>query len=95
MVDIKSTSNAVWWIKKPKEAERHTTLCQDMTDLFRNISMHGYDKLLDVKLFLYEKYVDIRRVVHMHVKQTKYFHTYEHTAGIRIYIFFSQNFFKY
>ena len=59
MVDIKSTSNAVWWIKKPKEVERRTTLCQDMTDLFRNISMHGYDKLLDAELFLYEKYVDI------------------------------------
>ncbi|XP_023301317.1 uncharacterized protein LOC111683476 [Lucilia cuprina] len=57
MVDIKSTSNAVWWIKNPKEHERRTTLCQDMTDLFRNISMHGYNKLLETELFLYEKLI--------------------------------------
>lgn len=74
MVDIKSTSNAAWWIKNPKELERRkqplgTKMCQDMTDLFRNISLHGYDKLLDAELYLYEKYVcvdyiQIKKSVH-------------------------------
>lgn len=60
MVDIKSTSNAVWWIKNPKLHQRGSQswgskLSQDMTDLFRHISLHGYNKLVDAGLLSSEK----------------------------------------
>uniref|UniRef100_A0A1A9ZBM3 Sodium channel protein Nach n=1 Tax=Glossina pallidipes TaxID=7398 RepID=A0A1A9ZBM3_GLOPL len=66
MVDIKTTSSAVWWIKYPQQQQQqqaeHTQsrairLCQDMTDLFSNISLHGYNKLFDSELLLYEKLI--------------------------------------
>ncbi|XP_061394788.1 pickpocket protein 28-like [Musca vetustissima] len=62
MVDIKSTSNAVWWIKNPSQHKRrHESLgskfSKDMTDLFSNISLHAYNKFVDSGLFSYEKFI--------------------------------------
>ncbi|XP_058984612.1 sodium channel protein Nach isoform X2 [Musca domestica] len=62
MVDIKSTSNAVWWIKNPSQQRRHSEslgnkFAKDMTDLFRNISLHAYNKFVDSGLLSCEKFI--------------------------------------
>ncbi|CAD6993459.1 unnamed protein product [Ceratitis capitata] len=64
---MKSTSNAIWWIKSPKKAEKWaakkrkqsvgSTFSNDMTNLFRNISMHAYGKLVDRTLNIWEKLI--------------------------------------
>ncbi|XP_030371229.1 uncharacterized protein LOC115621662 [Scaptodrosophila lebanonensis] len=72
MVNIKSTSDAIWWIKNPKGAElkesgrgraggrkksRDASFCLDMADLVRNISLQGYSKLLAPELTLCERLI--------------------------------------
>ncbi|XP_054087397.1 pickpocket protein 19 [Zeugodacus cucurbitae] len=63
---MKSTSSAIWWIKSPKKTSKWAikkrkqsvgaTFSNDMTDLFRNISMHAYGKLVDSTLNVWEKF---------------------------------------
>lgn len=69
MVNIKSTSNAIWWIKNPnagklgnsngngrgRKASLGSSFCLDMADLVRNISLQGYNKLLAPELTLVER----------------------------------------
>lgn len=71
MVNIKSTSNAIWWIKNPnggnargrggaaagdgRKASLGSSFCLDMADLLRNISLQGYNKLLAPELTLVER----------------------------------------
>ncbi|XP_073817261.1 pickpocket 22 [Musca autumnalis] len=63
MVDIKSTSNAVWWIKNPTQPRPAVSqslgskFSKDMTDLFRNISLHAYNKFVDSGLLSCEKFI--------------------------------------
>ncbi|XP_037943863.1 sodium channel protein Nach-like [Teleopsis dalmanni] len=72
VVDIKSTSNAVWWIKNPTETwmrgirhkqqsqrkqSEHASLCHDLADLFRNISLHGYANLIITQHSVWEKLI--------------------------------------
>ncbi|XP_017479720.1 PREDICTED: LOW QUALITY PROTEIN: sodium channel protein Nach-like, partial [Rhagoletis zephyria] len=64
---MKSSPGAVWWIKNPNQtlkwAEKKrkqsvgATFSHDMVNLFRNISMHGYGKLVDSALNIWEKLV--------------------------------------
>ncbi|XP_018786778.1 PREDICTED: sodium channel protein Nach [Bactrocera latifrons] len=64
---MKSTSSAIWWIKSPKKTSKRAIkkrkqsvgarFSNDMTDLFRNISMHAYGKLVDSTLNVWEKLI--------------------------------------
>ncbi|XP_039948698.1 uncharacterized protein LOC126751362 [Bactrocera neohumeralis] len=64
---MKSTSSAIWWIKSPKKTSKRSIkkrkqsvgarFSNDMTDLFRNISMHAYGKLVDNTLNVWEKLI--------------------------------------
>ncbi|XP_043652138.1 pickpocket protein 19 [Drosophila teissieri] len=74
MVKLAATSNAIWWIKNPKAAaemkskgQRKESLgsafCLDMTDLVRNISLQGYNKLLSPDLTLGQRLIWL--LVHM------------------------------
>ncbi|XP_054729193.1 sodium channel protein Nach-like [Anastrepha obliqua] len=70
---MKTTSGAIWWINSPKrvskwaEKKRKQSVgaifSHDMADLFRNISMHGYSKLVDNTLNLWQKIIWL--TVHM------------------------------
>lgn len=65
MVNIESTSNAIWWIKNPNAAKAGgtagrkeslgSTFCQDIAELLRNISLQGYSKLLAAEFTLLER----------------------------------------
>ncbi|KAH8406642.1 hypothetical protein KR222_001547 [Zaprionus bogoriensis] len=66
MVNIKSTSNAIWWIKNPtggklgndgRKASLGSSFCLDMAELLRNISLQGYNKLLAPELTLVERLI--------------------------------------
>ncbi|ALC47831.1 CG31105 [Drosophila busckii] len=77
MVNIESTSNAIWWIKNPnadrkrRSAERGrarkeslgSSFCLDMAVLVRHVSLQGYDKLLAPELTLLERLIWL--LVHM------------------------------
>ncbi|XP_030573973.1 sodium channel protein Nach [Drosophila novamexicana] len=67
MVNIESTSNAIWWIKNPsaakavggagRKASLGSRFCLDMAELLRNISLQGYNKLLASELTLAERLI--------------------------------------
>ncbi|XP_023166385.2 sodium channel protein Nach [Drosophila hydei] len=67
MVNIESTSNAIWWIKNPNAAKAGGTagrkeslgssFCLDIAELLRNISLQGYSKLLASELTLPERLI--------------------------------------
>ncbi|EDW16499.2 sodium channel protein Nach [Drosophila mojavensis] len=67
MVNIESTSNAIWWIKNPNAAKAGdtagrkvplgSTFCQDIAELLRNISLQGYSKLLAAEFTLAERLI--------------------------------------
>lgn len=76
MAKPSTSSNAIWWIKNPKADKENklkglrkkslgSAFCLDMTDLLKNISLQGYNKLLSPDLTLGERFfkiVLIRRV---------------------------------
>jgi len=68
MVNIESTSNAIWWIKNPnagkvggndggRKASLGSSFYMDMVELVRNISLQGYNKLVAPELTLLERWV--------------------------------------
>ncbi|KAH8383589.1 hypothetical protein KR009_009458 [Drosophila setifemur] len=68
MAKPETTSNAIWWIKNPKAASEKkskgtrknslgSAFCLDMTDLLRNISLQGYNKLLSPDLTLGQRII--------------------------------------
>ncbi|KAH8335649.1 hypothetical protein KR074_007695 [Drosophila pseudoananassae] len=68
MAKPSTSSNAIWWIKNPKAANekklkglrKHSlgsAFCLDMTDLLKNISLQGYNKLLSPDLTLGERLI--------------------------------------
>jgi len=71
MVNIESTSNAIWWIKNPnagkvggndaggnggRKASLGSSFYLDMVELVRNISLQGYNKLVAPELTLLERW---------------------------------------
>ncbi|KAL7729761.1 hypothetical protein ACLKA6_014627 [Drosophila palustris] len=74
MVNIESTSNAIWWIKNPnagkvggndggRKASLGSSFYLDMVELVRNISLQGYNKLVAPELTLLERLIWL--AVHM------------------------------
>ncbi|KAH8381332.1 hypothetical protein KR093_002819 [Drosophila rubida] len=69
MVNIESTSNAIWWIKNPnagkvgkavgdgRKASLGSSFYLDMVELLRNISLQGYNKLVAPELTLLERLI--------------------------------------
>ncbi|XP_017141318.1 sodium channel protein Nach [Drosophila miranda] len=71
MVNTEATSNAIWWIKNPKNPKARRTkgpsglrkkslgsaFCLDMADLLRNISLQGYNKLLSPDITLGQRMI--------------------------------------
>ncbi|BFF93018.1 sodium channel protein Nach [Drosophila madeirensis] len=72
-INTEATSNAIWWIKNPKESRGRrknkkgpsglrkqslgSAFCLDMADLLRNISMQGYNKLLSPDITLGQRMI--------------------------------------
>ncbi|XP_026851125.1 sodium channel protein Nach [Drosophila persimilis] len=71
MVNTEATSNAIWWIKNPRNPKARRTkgpsgqrkkslgsaFCLDMADLLRNISLQGYNKLLSPDITLGQRMI--------------------------------------
>ncbi|KAH8278519.1 hypothetical protein KR018_004355 [Drosophila ironensis] len=68
MAKPKATSSAIWWIKSPKAAKENqargprkkslgSAFCSDMTDLIKNISLQGYNKLMSPDLSLGQRII--------------------------------------